>query len=370
MNIIEDIAAFSKEEIKPMAGEIDQKQLFPRGLVKKLAEHKFFSVIFPKSIGGLELDPISYGLFFEHAGKYCSNVRNLFLVSISMVGGSILKCGTQNQVKYWLPQLMDGSMVGAFSMTEPEVGSDIASLQTTFEEVGGEFRLNGRKKWTTLGGMADFLLLIARNEDKTGVFIVETDRNGITRRDMQGLLGNRASHIAEIEFENVMVPKENLLGSLDYGMNKTVSVALDIGRYNTAWAGVALAQACLEEMVSYARTRSQFGKKIRTYQLIQKMIGDAVTNIHAAKALALKAGELRKENNPNSANETRMAKYFSSRMAMHVANDAMQIHGSNGYYNHFPVERYFREAKALEIIEGTSQVLVQIIAKHALMNIE
>ena len=370
MKIIEEITLFAKQEIKPRAGELDRNQVFPRELVKELADRRFLSIIFPKSLGGLELDPVTYGLFFEHAGKYCSNVRNLFLVSMSIVGGTILKCGTQKQIKYWLPQLMDGSMVGAFSMTEPEVGSDIASLQTTFEDVGGEFNLNGRKKWTTLGGIADFLLLVARDKDLTGVFIVETDRTGIKRRELRGLLGNRASHIAEIEFENVIVPKENLLGTLDNGMNKAVVTALDIGRYSTAWGGVALAQACLEEMVSYARSRSQFGKKIRTYQLVQKMISDAITNIHAARALALNAGKLRKDDDPNSINETTIAKYFSSCMAMRVAEDAIQIHGGNGYYSAFPVERYFREAKALEIIEGTSQILVQLIAKHAMMNIE
>lgn len=370
MNIIEDISAFSKQEIKPRAGKIDQDMMFPREFVKELAEHKFLSVIFPKSLGGLELDPVTYGLFLEHAGKYCSNVRNLFLVSMSMVGGTVLKCGTQKQIEYWIPQIMDGSSVGAFSLTEPDVGSDTSSIQTTFEEVGKEYRINGKKKWTTMGGMADFLIVMAKNGDKTGAFIIETDRAGIKRRDLQGLLGNRGSHVAEIELNNVMIPKENLLGDLESGTNMTVATALDIGRYNTAWGGVGLAQACFEEMVSYARKRTQFGKKLRTFQLIQQMIGDAATNIHAARALVLNAGALRKENSPHSIHETTMAKYFSSRMAMRVADDAMQIHGGNGYSSEFPVERYFREAKALQIIEGTSQVLVQLIAKYAMINVE
>jgi len=370
MKIIESIADYSKQVIKDRAKEIDRNQAFPREYVKEIADHNFLSVIYPKDMGGSELDPVNYGLFFEHAAKYCSNVRNIFLVSMSMVGGTLLKCGTKQQINHWIPQLSAGSSIGAFSMTEPNVGSDTSSIETHFERVGGQYRINGLKKWTTLGGLADFLLVVAKNDNLTGVFIVETNRKGINVRSLKGLLGNRASHMAQIKFDNVMIPKENLVGNLDSGMNKTVATALDIGRYSTAWGGVALAQACLEEMISYVRTRSQFGKKIRTYQLVQKIIGDSATNIHAARALALKAGELRKLEDPKSVNETTMAKYFSSRIAMRIAEDAVQIHGGNGYYDDFPVERYFREAKALEIIEGTSQVLVQMIAKNAMFYFE
>jgi alkylation response protein AidB-like acyl-CoA dehydrogenase len=369
MKIIDDISEFSKKELKYKAKEIDESQKFPKELIKELAEQKFLSVIFPKTLGGLELDPVNYGLFLEHAAKYCSNVRNLFLVSMSMVGGTLLKCGNHNQIKYWIPQIIDGSAVGAFSLTEPDTGSDTSSLKTTFEKVGNEYRINGKKKWTTMGGIANFLLLIAKNGDQTGAFIIETDRPGIRIRELKGLLGNRGSHVAEIELDNVIIPQNNLVGDLNFGMNIVASTALDIGRYNTAWGGVALAQACLEEMISYSRTRSQFGKKIRTFQIIQEMIGNAATNIQASRALNLSAGKLRMDLDDGAKNATTMAKYFSSKIAMQISQDAIQTHGGNGYSSEFPVERYFREAKALEIIEGTSQVLVQQIAKNTLINI-
>ena len=369
MKIIDDISTFSKQELKQRAKGIDENQKFPKDLVKELAEQKFLSVIFPKKLGGLELDPIDYGLFLEHAAKYCSNVRNLFLVSMSMVGGTILKCGTKEQIERWVPQIIDGSAIGAFSLTEPDSGSDISSLKTTFEMVGNDYRINGKKKWITMGGIANFLLLIAKNGGQTGAFIIETDRPGIKIKELKGLLGNRGSHVAEIELTNVIIPKENFVGDLSYGANIVVSTALDIGRYNTAWSGVALAQACLEEMISYSRSRYQFGSKIRTFQLVQKIIGDAATNIQASRALNLHAEELRKKFEESSTITTTMAKYFSSKIAMRISEEAIQVHGGNGYSSEFPVERYFREAKALEIIEGSSQVLVQQIAKNVMINI-
>ena len=368
MDIIKDITEFSNLEIKVKAKNIDSSGIFPKNIIQELAERKFLSVIFPKSIGGLELDPISYGLFFEQASKYCSNIKNLFLVSMSMVGGTLLKHGSKQQINYWLPQLIDGSKIGAFAMTEPNIGSDSSNINTTFEKIGSNFKINGSKKWITLGGIADFILLVARANNRMGVFIVETDRLGLEINTIDGLLGNRASHIAEINIENLIIPKENLLGELETGINKVVSNALDIGRYNTAWSGVSLAQACLDEMVSYSRNRSQFGRKIRSFQLIQKLIGDATVNIHAARSLALKAGELRKFESSEAINETIIAKYFSSKIAMRIAEDNIQVHGANGYSDKFPAERYFREAKVLEIIEGSSQILVQIIAKNSIMN--
>lgn len=368
INIQERLKLFSESEIKPRAREIDLEQKMPIDLIKKIAEQKFFSVVFPETLGGYDIDPVEFGLFLEDAGKYCSNVRNLFLVNMSMVGLSILKWGTPKQINEWIPQIMAGTKIGAFSITEPEVGSDSININTTFQKKGNEYIINGKKKWTTLGGIADLFLVVAKNKSEIGVFIVEKDRKGICIEEIKGLLGNRGSHIAEIDFSNVAVSQENILGDIETGLNKVVTFAFETARYCASWSSIALAQACLEEMISYSRKRSQFGKKIRTFQFVQEIIGNAVINIHAAKALALYAGKLRKENSVLAFDETNITKVFCSRIVNEIAADAIQIHGGNGYCSEYPVERYFREAKAFEIIEGTTQILLQLISKNALIN--
>ena len=183
---------------------------------------------------------------------------------------------------------------------------------------------------------------------------------------MKGLLARRASHIAEIELNDVYVPKENVIGRPGSGFPYVVGTALDHGRYCIAWSGVAVAQEALDAMVTYARNRKQFDKKICEFQLIQGIIADSVTMIHAARALCIRAGELRQQGDSNAITETTIAKYFTSKVAMEVATDAVQVHGGDGCSNSFPVERLFREAKVLEIIEGTSQIQQQLIAKYGL----
>lgn len=367
MDLLDSIAEFSERAIKPIAREVDLTCKFPSELLHEIAEKKFLSVVYPTELGGANLDPLEQGLFTERVAKYCSNVKNLFLVSMCMVGGTILKCGTEQQVRCWLPALMSGDMIGALALTEPAVGSDTSNIETRFEPTDGGYRITGRKRWITLGGMADLLLVAARYKGVMGVFLVEAERPGVAVKNIDGLLGNRASSIAAIEMKDVVVPKTHLLGDLSSKMSRVVTVALDIGRYHTAWGAVALAKACLEEMISYARSRSQFGQKLRAHQLIQKMIGDSVANIHASRSLAIEAGRARAVDEENASYLTTIAKYNCSRMVIQVSQDAMQVHGGNGYSNEYPVERYFREAKAFEVIEGTSEILVQVIAKQAMM---
>jgi len=190
--------------------------------------------------------------------------------------------------------------------------------------------------------------------------------DGVKISSTKGLLGRRASHVAEIEFNNVCVPKGNIVGQLGMGFPYVVGTALDHGRYSIAWSGVAVAQEALEAMVTYARKRTQFDKRVCEFQLVQGMIGDAVTKTHAARALCIRAGELRQQGSSDAIVETSMAKYFASKVAMEIAVDAVQVHGGNGCSNCYPVERLFREAKVLEIIEGTSQIQQQMIAKYGL----
>lgn len=365
--ILEEAAEFAAQEIRPLAAEIDQSGVLPRILISKMAQRGYLSASWPKEYGGLELDPVAYGLLTEQIGKACSNTRALLTVQTSLLGETMLRFGTKEQKEMWLPLMAQGAKMGAFALSEPNVGSDAKNVQTSYRKEGNRYILNGRKKWISFAAIADFFLVAATNEaGQTSTFIVEREREGLHTIPIKGLLGNRGVHIAEIQLNNIEIPEENLFGSEGGGFTYVVSTALDHGRYSIAWAGAAIAAEALEAMVTYSRTRSQFGEKLHNFQLVKGMIGDAVTKVHAARALCLRTGERRKEGHDESIHETAIAKYFASKIAVEVTSDTVQIHGGNGCYNAYPAERLFREAKVLEIIEGTSQIQQQIISQYGL----
>lgn len=365
-SIVADVKEFTAQRIRPYATEFDVNERLPKELISDMAAKGFLGASFPGKYGGLALDPVHYGLFTEEVGKGCCSVRGLITVHTSLVGGALLRWGSEQQKNKWLPAMASGEKIAAFALSEPEVGTDAQGVQTKYEKKDGRYVLNGIKKWITAGDIADIFLVIAANGTDISAFIVERGFAGVSTKPIKGLLASRASHVAEIALQNVEVPAENLVGKEGVGYTYIVNTALDHGRYSIAWAGVAIAQEAVDNMVKYARSRSQFGKKLHQFSLIQALIGNAVTKVHAARALCLKAGEMRKANHDDAMIETSIAKYFSSKIAMEVTIDAVQLHGGNGCCNEYPVERLFREAKILEIIEGTSQVQQEIIAKYAL----
>jgi alkylation response protein AidB-like acyl-CoA dehydrogenase len=365
-SIVEEVKRFADSEIRPYAAEFDEKERIPRELIGKMAEKGYLAACFPKKYGGLELDPIEYGLFTEEIGKACSSTRALLTVHSSLVGQTILRWGTYAQKEALLPAMATGETLASFALTEPEVGSDAKSVRTEYKRQGDHYLLNGRKKWITLSAIADLFLVIARNGEETTAFLVDSKTQGITTAPMSGLLANRAAYVAEIEFCNVPVPKENILGKEGSGFTYIVNTALDHGRYSVAWGGLGLAQEALESMVDYSRNRRQFGRRIHEYQFIQGMIGDAVTKIHAGRTLCMHAGKLRRDKHDDYVIETTIAKYYTSMIAGQIASDAIQVHGGNGCYNKYPAERLFREARILEIIEGTSQMQKEVISAFGL----
>ncbi|MBN3526102.1 acyl-CoA dehydrogenase family protein [Paenibacillus apiarius] len=365
--ILEEAKQFAAQEIRPLAGEIDAKGELPRSLIDKMGKRGYLAASWPAEFGGLGLDPVAYGLFTEQIGKACSNTRALLTVQTSLLGETMLRFGTEAQKRLWLPQVARAEKLGAFALSEPNVGSDAKSVQTTYRKEGGRYILNGSKKWISFAAIADFFVVTASDSGgQITSFIVEREREGVHTLPMAGMLGNRAVHIAEIRLDEVEVPAENVLGNVGGGFTYIVSTALDHGRYSIAWAGAAIAAEALEAMVTYARSRSQFGEKLHHFQLIKGMIGDAVTKVHAARSLCLAAGEMRRSVAADAIHETAIAKYFTSKVAVEVTNDTVQIHGGNGCRNDYPAERLFREAKVLEIIEGTSQIQQQVIAQYGL----
>lgn len=366
LEIINEVRAFANKEIRPFASEFEEKERIPRELIDKMAKKGYLGACFPKEYGGLELDPIAYGQFTEEVGKACASTRALLTVNTSLVGETILRWGTEKQKNKFLPAIVKGEKLAAFALTEPDVGTDAKSVKTSYKKDSEYYIINGQKKWITFGDIANLFLVIASNEEQITAFLIERETPGITTKPIKGLLAGRAAHIAEIEFKNVRVPKENILCKEGHGFTYVVNTALDYGRYSIAWGGLGIAQESLEAMISYSRNRKQFGKGLYTFQLIQGMIGDAVTKVHAARALCLNAGKLRIEKNNDAVMETTIAKYYTSIIANEIAKDAVQVHGGNGCCNEYPVERLFREAKILEIIEGTSQIQQEIIAKFGL----
>ena len=365
-SIVDAAGRFARENIFPYAAEFEINEALPGELIKAMGDKGYLAASFPREYAGLGLDPCHYGLFTEEIGKGCCSTRGLITVHTSLVGETLLKWGNEDQKRRWLPLMAKGEKLACFALSEPDTGSDAKALRTTCRPVDGMYVLDGVKKWITCGDIADLFLIIARDEDRISAFIVERGTEGLSTKPIKGLLAGRASHMAEVNLNKVMVPRENLIGAEGGGFSYIVNTALDHGRYSIAWAGVAIAQSAVDAMVNYARTRYQFGKELHHFQLIQGMIADAVTKVHSARALCLHAGRLRKEGHEDAMVETSIAKYFSSRIAMEIAVDAVQVHGANGCHNGYPVERLFREAKVLEIIEGTSQIQQQVIAQYAL----
>jgi alkylation response protein AidB-like acyl-CoA dehydrogenase len=364
--IIEEVKAFADQEIRPYAAEFEANEAIPRELIDKMAERGYLAASFPQEFEGLGLDPVYYGLFTEEIGKACASTRALLTVHTSLVGETLLRWGNNELKEKWVLPMARGEMIGAFALTEPEVGTDAKGVKTTYRKEGNKYIVNGSKKWITFGDVADFFLAVTTGEKGITTFIIERRMKGVKTTPIKGLLASKAAHIAEIQFDNVEVPAENMVGREGSGFTYIVSTALDNGRYSIAWAGIAIAQEALDLMITYSRKRSQFGKKIYQHQLIQGILGDCVTKLHAGRALCLRAGELRKINDNSAVIETTIAKYFTSKIAMEITIDAVQVHGGNGCYNKYPVERLFREAKILEIIEGTSQVQQEIISAYGL----
>lgn len=366
MGVVEDARRFALQHIRPLAAGIDRQQEMPRQLIAAMAGKGYLGATFPVAYHGMGLDAIAYGLLTEQIGKACASTRSLLTVHTSLVGEAILRHGSAAQRNYWLPAMAAGEKIGAFALSEPGIGSDAAGVRTSYRKKGNAFVLNGSKRWISFAGIADFFIVVARDGADVTAFLVDSESPGVSRIPIEGMLGNRGAHLSDVVFREVEVREENVLGKTGQGFTCIVNTALDHGRYSIAWAGVAIAQEALDAMSGYACIREQFGKRLFRHQSIQAMIADATTSVHAARALCLRAGAMRAERHADAVTETIIAKCHTSRVAMKAALDAVQIHGANGCWDGYPVERLFREAKILEIIEGTTQIHQEAITHYSI----
>jgi alkylation response protein AidB-like acyl-CoA dehydrogenase len=364
--LVEEAREFAQAVLRPRAGEFDERGGVPLDVLREMGARGFLGSILPPEYGGAGLDPLSYGHLTAEIGKGCSSARALLTVHTSLVGETLARLGTPAQKARWLPDMAGGRKLACFALSEPRAGSDAAALETTFRRRDGAYVLSGLKKWISYGAVADLFLVFAASEGAITAFMVERAMGGVSTEPMSGLLAQRGAHIAQVRLDDVVVPEANVVGRVGAGFTFVANTALFYGRYSIAWAGVAVAEAALEEMATYAGRREQFGKKLREHQLIQAMIADAVTGVHAGRTLCQRVGMLRERGDDEAVMEVNIAKYLTSKVAAEVTSNAVQVFGGNGVWNRYPVERLLREAKILEIIEGSSQIHQLLISGFGL----
>ena len=356
---------FCEREIVPHARDWDRSERMDEGIVGKLAEVGFLGCALPEEYGGMGLDTVSYCLVMEELGRADSSVRGIVSVNNGLAGKTIAKWGTEEQKQEWLPQLASGQALGCYGLTEPGSGSDPASLQTRAERDGGDWAISGSKIFITLGSWAGVALVFARTggEGPRGIscFLVPTGSEGFSARKIDGKLGLRAQDTAELFFDGVRVPDSARLGEEGAGFKVAMS-ALDNGRISLAAGAVGVAQACIDASVEYASARTQFGKPLAQFQLIQELIAEMAVETEAARLMAWRAAALADAGAPYTLAASQ-AKYYASEVAVRAANAALQAHGGYGYVDEFPVARYLRDARVLTLYEGTSQIQKLLIGR-------
>lgn len=364
--IKDTVRDFADQEIAPKAAEIDSESRFPEDIVKKMADLGLMGLPIPEEYGGSGADYTSYCLALEEITRVCASTGITYEAHISLGCMPIYLFGTEEQKKEYLPQLCSGAGLGSFGLTEPEAGSDAGGTKTTAVLEDGEWVINGGKCFITNASYAKFVTITAVTDKGQGTrgisdIIVPTDSPGFTIKAGYDKLGLHGSNTTELTFDNVRVPEKNLVGKRGEGF-KQFLVVLDGGRIAIGAMGVGIAQGCLDAALKYAKEREQFGQPIGKFQAVQFKLADIAMNIELARLMYLKAAWLKDQGKPYS-KEANYAKLFGSEMATKAALEAIQIHGGYGYMREFPVERYLRDAKLLEIGEGTSEVIRLVIAR-------
>lgn len=361
--------SFAEEELGPIAGLVDQEARFPWEVVEKMKGLQYFGLQAPSQYGGAGLDSISACIVIEEVSRVCAAIGLAIAVHNGVAVHPIQAFGTEAQKERFLPPLAKGEKIGAFCLTEPNAGSDASSVETTAIPDGDELVMNGHKIFVTNGEVAGIALVFAATDpqDKKrgmSVVIVETDTPGFALGVKEDHCGMRANPVCSLVMEDCRVPRNQILGKLGDGYRIGLQT-LDNGRIGIAAQAVGIAQACLEASVKYAKERSQFTKPIGQFQAIQTFLADMATEVDAARLLTYRAADL-KDKGHTYAGEASMCKVFASETAMRAAVKGLQIHGGYGYTKSYPIERYYRDAKATEIYEGTSEIQRIVIARHVL----
>src|SRR5829696_1551208 len=369
--LVRDTAGqFAATEIAPHVLSREHDESFSTDALRRMADVGLLGGPIPEEYGGGGVDHLSYGLICEEVGKASPSVfTGALTVQISLVSQTILRWGSEEQKREYLPRFCSGEWIGAYALTEPDHGSDPAGMETSARLDGDDYVLSGQKMWISNGAVADRIILFAQTDPAlahrgVGAFLVPGDAPGLTRTTIEGKMGLGASNTAQLFLDNVRVPRANVLGEVGRGFQIAMS-ALDNGRFSTAACAVGIAQGCLDACVAYAKQREQFGKPIGQHQLVQEMVADMAVEAEAARLLVWKVAAL-KDRGENASREVSMAKYYASEAAVRAARNAIQLHGGVGYVREYPVERYLRDAIALTLYEGTTQIQKLIIGRDTL----
>jgi alkylation response protein AidB-like acyl-CoA dehydrogenase len=367
--VLDMVRKLASEEIAPRAAEYDRTREFPWDNIRKMAELGLMGVTVPETYGGAGMDTMAYVLVIEEISKACASTGVITAVQNSLGCYPILAFGTEEQKQKYLPLIASGQKIAAYALTEPGSGSDAAAMKTTCHLDGDHWVINGQKNWITNSTAAEIFIVYAlkdpaQKHKTTSCFILEKDTPGFTIGKHEETMGVRASGTCPLTFDNVRIPKENLLGEENKGFSIAMAT-LDCGRIGIAAQAVGIAQAALEHALRYSKERAQFGKAISEFQLVQEMLVQMATEIQAARLMVWQAA-CKRDAGEKFGKEASMAKWFASEVAVKAALHAIQVHGGYGYSKEYPVERLLRDAKITQIYEGTTEVQKLVIARHLL----
>jgi butyryl-CoA dehydrogenase len=360
---------FTAEIVRPIAGYIDEEEVFPVETVKEMVNAKMMGIPYPAKYGGSGADTLAYVLAVEELSKACATTGVILSAHTSLGAHPIYAFGTEEQKQKFLVPLNKGEKLGAFALTEPNAGTDAAGQKTTAILKDGYYEITGSKIFITNAGYADIYIIFAMTDITKGTkgitaFILEKDMPGFTIGKKEKKLGIRGSSTCELMFDRVKVPVENRLGAEGKGFGIAMTT-LDGGRIGIAAQALGIAQGALDEVVAYTKSRKQFNRSISQFQNTQFKLADMATQIEAARCLVYKA-TVAKDTQKNFSTEAAMAKLFASETAMNVTTMAVQLYGGYGYTREYPVERMMRDAKITEIYEGTSEVQRMVISASVL----
>lgn len=365
-NMIRD---FSQKEVAKEIEQMERDDRFPKEVIQQMGELGLMGIPIPEEYGGSGMDFTSYIIAIHELSKVSATVGVILSVHTSLVMNPLLYFGNEEQKKHYLPKLASGEYLGAFALSEPGAGSDAANLRTTAVKDGENYILNGSKVFITNGGEADVYLTFARTSAQDGAkgisaFIVEKDSPGLVIGKKEKKMGLRGSSTVQLNFDQCVVPKEQLFGGEGEGFQLAMG-NLNMGRIGIAAQALGIGEAALEHAVTYAKEREQFGKPIAHNQGISFKLANMATEVEAAKLLTYQAASLFQQG-LSCGKEVSMAKMYASKTAVNTAIEAVQVFGGYGYTEDYPVERFFRDAKVTEIYEGTNEIQKIVIAKHLL----
>jgi alkylation response protein AidB-like acyl-CoA dehydrogenase len=353
---------FAASNVRPFAERWDSAQEQPKSIALLLGKAGYLGATLPRKYNGRDSDFVTFGLLSEALGRASSALANLITVQ-TMVSMTLLKWGTETQRNRWLPPLATGDVIGAFALTETGAGSATQSLQTRFHRSDDKLVLNGEKKWISYGGVADVFLVFGKLGDDFIACLVPRDTQGIEIEPIRGMLGFRSAALATVRFVDVNLSTDNLIGKQGFGLSHVASVGLHYGRLSTACSAAGLVRASFEESASYAAVRKIAGRSMCDIGMIQSIIARMGCDLKAAHLLCYAACCAEDNHLPESFAKALTAKYFSSKAAVRAAADAVQIQGALGCHESSSVARYYRDAKLMEILEGTSQIHEQLLGK-------